>query len=216
MSSNEAVGAIGSNPPAVAGTLTATEPMFFHGARRGPTGGVAAPRMFASRPIAWALASLLGSVALLGPAFAQAASDPGFAKLEGKWSCSGHFIANARAISSEIDFTRDPVSGALIVRHDDIAPAAYHALEVWASAGPGPALRAAIVDSYSGMRWFESPGWIGTTLVWTRFDGANAAERFAYTLGDPRKLTIGWSVARAGGAMTLGDTLACAPMAGRS
>lgn len=213
MSSNETVGAIRSNPPAVAGPVT--EPMSFHDASRGPTGCLAAPRMLAGRPIAWALASLLGSAALLGATFARAASDPGFAKLEGRWSCSGRFIANGRAITSEVDFTRDVVSGALIVRHDDSAPAAYHALEIWALAGPGPALRASIVDSYSGMRWFESPGWSGTTVVWTRFDGADAVEQFTYALGGPGKLTIDWSVARPAGAMTLGDTLACTPIGGR-
>jgi hypothetical protein len=71
----------------------------------------------------------------------------------------------------------------------------------------GTGLRAAISDKYSGMRWFESPGWVGKTLTWTRWDHGVAAEQFAYELGTDT-LQVQWSVAREG-AMKLGDTLMC-------
>jgi len=71
----------------------------------------------------------------------------------------------------------------------------------------GTGLRAAISDRYSGMRWFESPGWAGNTLTWTRWDHGVAAEQFSYELRADA-LQIRWSVARDGN-MKPGDTLLC-------
>jgi hypothetical protein len=68
-------------------------------------------------------------------------------------------------------------------------------------------LRAAISDSYSGMRWFESPGWVRGSLILTRLENEIAAEQFAYEFKG-EAMQIDWSVAR-GGAMKLGDTILC-------
>jgi len=153
------------------------------------------------------LTSVVAAASLSGVVQAAEVA-PGFAALEGRWSCAGHFISSGRPIASWLVITADTSSGALVVRHDDQPPAAYHALELWSVAKPGAGLRATIVDAYSGMRWLESPGWQGPNLVWTRFEAGAVAEQFAYRLQPGGGLTIDWSTARTG-AMTLGDTLAC-------
>jgi hypothetical protein len=138
---------------------------------------------------------------------AQPPSAGGLGGFAGHWVCKGHFDSNGAAIAGELSIEADERSGALVVHHDDVAPGAYHALEIWMPNKEGTGLRAAISDKYSGMRWLESPGWVGKTLTWTRWDKSVAAEQFAYELGTDT-LQVQWSVARAG-AMKLGDTLMC-------
>ncbi|HXI49664.1 MAG TPA: hypothetical protein VNH39_13880 [Steroidobacteraceae bacterium] len=143
-------------------------------------------------------------------AVAMPASAPDGAVLQrfvGDWSCKGNFTSNGAPIAANLSIQSDERSGALIVRHDDIPPGAYHALEVWMANKAGPGVRAAISDQYSGMRWFESAGWAGNALAWTRLENGIPAEQFVYEFkGDA--LQVEWSIAR-GGAMKLGDTLLC-------
>ena len=68
-------------------------------------------------------------------------------------------------IAADLSITADAPSGALIVRHDDVAPGAFHALEVWMPNKSGSGLKAALSDKFSGMRWLESIGWIGKSLL---------------------------------------------------
>ena len=138
----------------------------------------------------------------------RAVSDP-FGPLEGRWRCSGHLIATGKPLSSEISFRKDLETGALVVRHDDLAPGQYHALELWTPGTAHQTFRATIADSYNGSRWFSSPGWSGRILVWTRYDHQQPAEQFAYEMEGPGALKIDWSVARDKAPMTLGDTLRC-------
>ncbi len=151
------------------------------------------------------LCVFLGACALVTPAFAQ--ESPNLAKLAGHWSCKGYFTANHAAIAGELSIQMDEASGALIVRHDDVAPGAYHALEVWMANKSRTGFKAAISDKFSGMRWFESTGWEGATLTWTRLDRGIAAEQFVYKI-DGDTLQVSWSIAQAG-AMKLGDMLTC-------
>lgn len=132
-----------------------------------------------------------------------------FQTLEGHWRCEGHFVSNGKRISSDISFHLDQATGAEIVRHDDHAPGQYHALESWAASSAGAGLRAAIVDRFSGMRWFQSPGWNGPTLNWSRIEEGRIAEQFAYRFLATGELRVDWSVSRSGGPLTLGDTLTC-------
>jgi hypothetical protein len=125
----------------------------------------------------------------------------------GEWLCKGNFVSNGAPIAGDLSMEFDERSGALIVHHDDVTPGAYHALEVWMVNKSGTGLRAAISAKYSGMRWLESPGWLGNTLTWTRLDNGIAAEQFAYEFKG-ETMQIQWSVAE-GGAMKLGDTLVC-------
>jgi len=133
----------------------------------------------------------------------------GFAPLEGEWHCEGHFVSNGKHLSSDVEFKQDANSGALIVRHDDRPPGQYHSLELWTARPAQRPIRAAIADGFTGMRWFESPGWSGGTLVWTRTEDGTAIEQFAYRLLGPGSLAIDWS-RKVGGTMALGDTVSCA------
>jgi hypothetical protein len=141
----------------------------------------------------------------LTPASAQ---DSGaLAKFVGIWSCKGNFTSNGAPIAADLSIQPDERSGALIVRHDDVPPGAYHALEIWMVNKTGTGARAAVSDKYSGMRWFESPGWAGSILTWTRLENGIAAEQFAYEFKGGN-MQVDWSIAR-NGAMKLGDTLLC-------
>jgi hypothetical protein len=142
------------------------------------------------------------------PLTSTSAQDSGvLAKFVGNWSCKGNFTSNGAPIAADLSIQADERSGALIVRHDDVPPGAYHALEIWMMNKTGTGARAAISDKYSGMRWFESPGWVGSILTWTRLENGIAAEQFAYEFKGGN-MQVDWSIAR-DGAMKLGDTLLC-------
>jgi hypothetical protein len=148
-------------------------------------------------------AAFLTTAVVMAAAPAQAAD---LAKFIGHWSCKGSF-SNGTPIAGELSIEADAPSGALIVRHDDVAPGAYHALEVWMPNKAGAGFRAAISDKFSGMRWLESAGWVGNTLTWVRMENAAPAEQFAYEF-KAETMQVQWSVVQ-GGAMKVGDTLTC-------
>jgi hypothetical protein len=148
-------------------------------------------------------ATLLSAVALTAAASADGAD---LAKFVGHWSCRGNF-SNGAPIAGELSIAVDAPSGALIVHHDDVAPGAYHALEVWMPNKSGGGLKAAISDKYSGMRWLESMGWSGNALTWVRTENGAPVEQFAYEF-KADILQVQWSVAK-DGAMKVGDTLSC-------
>jgi hypothetical protein len=105
-----------------------------------------------------------------------------FASFEGRWTCDGRFVSSGKEVHSTLAMAEDAPSGALIVHHDDVAPMTYHSLEVWSRDATGPGLHASIIDKYSGMRVFESPGVGLDGLIWTRYDDGVPKERFAYVL----------------------------------
>jgi hypothetical protein len=148
-------------------------------------------------------ATLLTTAALTATATAQAAD---LAKFVGHWSCKGNF-SNGTPIAGELSIEADARSGALIVHHDDVAPGAYHSIEVWMPNKSGSGFRAAISDKFSGMRWLESAGWSGNSLTWVRTENGVPAEQFAYEF-KADTMQVQWSVARGGG-MKTGDTLSC-------
>jgi hypothetical protein len=125
----------------------------------------------------------------------------------GNWSCKGSFTGNGASIAADLSIQPDERSGALIVRHDDVPPNSYHALEIWTMNKTGTGARAAVSDKYSGMRWFESTGWVGSILTWTRLENGIAAEQFAYEFKG-ENMKVEWSIAR-NGKMTLGDAILC-------
>ena len=124
----------------------------------------------------------------------------------GHWSCKGTFSSGA-PIAAELSIEADAASGALIVHHDDVPPGGYHSLEVWTPNNAGAGFRAALSDKFSGMRWFESTGWIGDVLTWVRTENGVPAEQFAYAF-KMNTLQVQWSTAKTG-AMKVGDTVAC-------
>jgi hypothetical protein len=148
-------------------------------------------------------AALLTTGALTAAASAQGAD---LAKFVGHWSCKGSF-SNGAPIAAELAIEADAPSGALIVRHDDVAPNAYHSLEVWMPNRSGAGFRAALSDKFSGMRWLESAGWSGNALTWVRTENGSPVEQFHYEF-KADTMQVQWSIAK-GGAMKVGDTLTC-------
>ncbi|MFA6113406.1 MAG: hypothetical protein WC729_05425 [Sphingomonas sp.] len=153
------------------------------------------------------LAALAALWAMAGTAGPAGAAD-GFDRLVGRWSCDGYFVKSGAKIASSLDVTRDPATGALIVRRDDSAPNVYHALEVWTSTRGAAPFRAAIANN-GGMRWYVSDGWVDGSIVWSRSGQGEPEERFAYAIGAQGDLQVDWLIARPGEALALGDRLAC-------
>jgi hypothetical protein len=139
---------------------------------------------------------------------AAAASPDGLDVFVGAWSCAGHFTANNQPISAHLAISRDAATNALLVRHDDDPPFAYHALEMWTAMKSG-GLRASIADAFTGMRWFAADGWNGSTLTWRRPAGGAVEEQFSYVVDPKGDLRVDWSTAGKDGTMVVGDTIAC-------
>jgi hypothetical protein len=155
---------------------------------------------------------LFAAMSLLAAALPLRAAEPGPASFEyfvGRWDCAGHFTANGVAIKSTIAFAWQESTQTLHVQHDDLAPNQYHAVEMWGSSKAANDYRSTIGDSNSGIRWLTSPGWIGDSLSWTRFDASKPAERFTYNRKGPSQMTVEWFVARPSGQFVLGDSLDC-------
>ncbi|MGH8100540.1 MAG: hypothetical protein ACREIW_04530 [Chthoniobacterales bacterium] len=157
---------------------------------------------------------IAGAAASACFATSEAPSQRGnFQSLEGQWSCKGYFVASGKPISSELRFERDAGTSTLIVKHDDRASGRYHALELWSPGNAQQSMRASIADAYGGMRWFESAGWDGATLTWTRRENDHDVEQFAYRLNASGSLNVDWSTRRGDGPMALGDTITCVKQA---
>lgn len=155
---------------------------------------------------AFMFAALL-SAAVMGEESPAPAVD-GFDRLIGEWACDGYFVESGRRIVSALTFTRDATTGALIVRHDDSAPNVYHAMEVWTSTRGIAPFRAAVANN-GGMRWFHATGWVDGMLTWSRPEGGEPAEQFAYSFQPDGRLQVDWMIARNGAPLTLGDRLSC-------
>jgi hypothetical protein len=151
------------------------------------------------------------AVPLFTAAAPLGAADTGSTPFEyftGHWDCAGHF-ANGAAIKSTIAFAWQESTQTLHVQHDDLAPNQYHAVEMWGQSKAAMDYRSTIGDSFSGIRWLTSPGWVGDSLSWTRLDKSRPAERFTYTRKSESHMTVQWFAAKSGGELALGDTLDC-------
>lgn len=84
----------------------------------------------------------------------------------------------------------------------------YAALEVW-SVQPSGAMQATIVSAGAPVRTFESAGWSGDTLDWTRSRDGRPVERFSYRRSSDGRIAVTWSRAGAGGSLQVGDVLQC-------
>ena len=127
----------------------------------------------------------------------------------GTWNCSGHFEPSRRPLASDMTFGVEDETGTIRKRHRDRAPGTYVATETWGRSASGGAYRAVIADR-SGVRWYDSAGWLGPRWTWTRVTtGTEPAERFIYDRLAEDVMRVDWWVSRAGGPLTLGDTLEC-------
>jgi hypothetical protein len=132
-----------------------------------------------------------------------------FKPLVGQWECHGTFAGSGAPIGASLAITIDGKTGSLLLRHDDLPPNAYHAVELWGPA-EGGGFRAVIADASSGMRWLTSPGWLDGVLQWERQEGSQPKERFRYTLVGAGRFKVEWFVIDATRRAILGDSIDCA------
>jgi hypothetical protein len=152
--------------------------------------------------------SLLIAGLLAAAAAEPAATDP-LTYFEGAWACAGHFEPSKKPLASAMTFSRAPETGALIKQHRDAAPGTYRAAETWSFARPAGGFRASIADSFSGLRWYASPGWVDDRWTWSRSGAGEPGEQFVYIRTGAATMTVEWRISRAGAPLTLGDTLDC-------
>jgi hypothetical protein len=154
---------------------------------------------------------LLGFIAIAssGTAIAQTPEiSDALRYFDGPWHCDGVFPSNGRKISSNLNFTWSARTGALSKQHDDEPPNGYHAVELWVVSGKG-GFQAMNGDSFGGVRFFSSPGWVGDALTWIGDSDPTHKDQFVYTKLDANKMRIDWSVSKSGAPFILGDTLTC-------
>jgi hypothetical protein len=129
----------------------------------------------------------------------------------GEWECSGTFAKSGKPISSSIKISSDLDRAWVIVRHNDLPPNQFHALELWGFDKSSHQFENSVFDNFSGSRKFGSPGWNGTQFIWTRTEVAPDAvtERFLFDLLSFSKLQITWQVKKPKEDWIVGDTLVC-------
>jgi hypothetical protein len=134
------------------------------------------------------------------------------AEFEGRWSCHGSFPASGKQIDSEIVFTPELEGAWLQVRHDDLLPNQFHAIELWGLDSGRKQFVALIFDNFGGMRKFTSTGWISDTLIWIGEPSTTApftTQRFVFSRPSPTQFTVNWEVKKGSADWRLGDTLTC-------
>jgi hypothetical protein len=130
----------------------------------------------------------------------------------GHWTCKGVFPASGKQIASDI-VARVGVDGAwLVLGHDDAPPNRFHAMELWGFDPSRKQFVAYIFDNFGGARKFTSPGWADTQWIWSGEPGTSDpanGERFVFTRGSDRELTVSYEVKRGSTGWTIGDQLTC-------
>lgn len=138
-----------------------------------------------------------------------------FASLSGAWKCKGVFPANGKAIESQITFTPDLEGAWLLVRHDDLPPNRFHALELWGFDKDQKLFVAHIYDNFGGQRKLTSSGWDDKQLTWLlESPGTAGTQRFVFKRETPEQLMVNWEVKGANSDWQIGDTLTCNHISG--
>jgi hypothetical protein len=154
----------------------------------------------------------------LHPAYAEAVREfqaplEPLAFFVGSWECAGEFTASKKPVAAHLGVSADLEGAWLSLRWDDRAPGQFHALELWGFDAAAKRFVNLIFDNFGGVRRFSSPGWGGSSLVWTAeaASGAVPGERFVFERKTDRQLTVTWQVRKLGADWTTGDQLTCRP-----
>jgi hypothetical protein len=135
-----------------------------------------------------------------------------FSPFTGRWSCDGIFPKSGKHIASQIVVAPDLQGAWLTVRHDDMPPDQFHALELWGFDSAAKNFVAFIYDNFGGVRKFTSVGLAGDQLIWkgesTKADPP-ITERFVFKLKDPSQLVVSYEVQRGSADWMIGDILTC-------
>jgi len=160
-------------------------------------------RRAASRGLAFCLV-LAAPLAALCQAVNPAAP---LAYFSGAWKCAGHFAGGA-AIASNLVFYWSAPAAAMIKHQDDVAPGAYHAVELW-NVENAAGMHGLIADNSGGARPIVSLGWEGDVLTWVYLKDATRTERFVYAKLGSDRMRVDWLVSKGQAPFQLGDTLTC-------
>jgi hypothetical protein len=130
----------------------------------------------------------------------------------GVWHCQGVFPSSGKKIESQIAFTQDLEGAWLLVRHDDIPPNQFHALEMWGFDKEAKQFVAFIYDNFGGVRKFTSPGWEEQNLVWmgeTSSSTPPSTQRFVFKRDSAEQFIVNWEVKKGTADWVVGDALTC-------
>lgn len=128
----------------------------------------------------------------------------------GSRHCSGNFIKNGKAISSDETFTAELSGHELMMRHADEAPFSFDALELWGYDAQKKRFVAHLFDSSGGAREFSSPGWEGDQFIWTNLDTSTPKwDRFVFERLPGSAYRFTYAVTADGKTWTDVDSLVC-------
>jgi hypothetical protein len=130
----------------------------------------------------------------------------------GKWACRGVFPSNGKSIESQIVFAPELEGAWLGVRHDDLPPNRFHALEHWGFDTDEKQFVAFVYDNFGGARKFTSSGWAEDKLIWLGESSKTdppAVQRFVYKRDTPSQFVVNWEVKKGTADWVVGDTLTC-------
>lgn len=160
--------------------------------------------------------ALLGAPQSAGPG--DLAGEPlngeieSFAGLEGQWACEGVFPSSEKRLISTILFAPSLEGMWLSVRHDDLPPNKFHAVEYWGFDSSEKQFVAFVFDNFGGARKFTSSGWASDRFIWLGEASRTSpvtVQRFAYKRHNPNQLLVSWEVKKGTADWAVGDTLTC-------
>ena len=171
-------------------------------------------RLLARFALSWGCVLFAGGAAVpnapVPPAAATALEPLSF--FAGQWDCAGEFTASQKPIAAHVAAVADLEGAWLSFRWDDKAPGPFHALEMWGFDKTAKRFTNLIFDNFGGVRRFSSPGWEGSSLVWTLEAAGSppaAEERFVFERQAGRQFVVSWQVRKPSADWKTGDRLTC-------
>jgi hypothetical protein len=132
-----------------------------------------------------------------------------FAFFRGSWSCHGRFPSNGRAIASAERFAPELLGHWLTMRHVDLPPFGYQAVEMWRYDAASRRFDNYVFDNASGVRHYTSPGWDGARLTWTPDSNGKQSDRFVFERKGAGHFQVDYSRPASTGNWAIVDTLQC-------
>lgn len=158
--------------------------------------------------------SIIIMLSVAGPATAAVRDKTGSSLesldyFQGTWECQGHFLASHKPIKSIERFTWILANHRLEMRHHDMPPHHFDALEIWGYNNSTGRYAASIFDNHGGHRRYSSSGWDGATWIWQNVTKAGHTDRFVFERMGDSGYRVTYASRDADGAWQPKDTLNC-------
>jgi len=157
--------------------------------------------------VSWIAAAACGAASQEAPTLADNLRPMAF--FQGVWSCQGEFPRTGTHIASHERFAPDLVGDWLVMRHVDLPPFGFHALEMWGYEASQKQFVNYIFDNAPEARRYVSHGWVASRLTWTSSMQAAKADRFVFERRGESEYQVDYARTTDGRTWQLVDTLDC-------